>query len=675
MILSLDFVKCFDKCSFDILFGSLDFFEFGTVIKKWTHILYKDFSVKIQNNGYFSDKIEIQKGVHQGGCCSSIYFLVIAEILALSLRHNQDIEGVSIADILNLLNQFADDMDIFSLATEKSLKAIHGELNQFHNQSGFTVSYDKTTLYRIGSLRHSNAEMYGLDQFAWSNTDITVLGVTISHEDIVERNYKEMPKKIRSILNAWGNRSLSLLGKVQIVNSLVASLFVYKMMVLPTIPDKIVKNVDNMIREFLWEGKKAKIAYKILQNPKKEGGLNLVNLRNKDKALKTSWPKILKQEEQYATMVYKTLKVSSLREDVWRASLNQKDAKMMNIGNNFWKNVLDNWCEINYYWNRRIDNQLIWLNSQIRIRDKVILWSDVQKRGLKYVYQLFKEGRYKTENEMWSEFGLSSLRYNSLKVSLPRDWRDFFLVNSQKDFLPVSPHNYDLSCNVYGKKWIKTVYNLMAEDVLLVHNKFIKWKAELGSEFCETVTDFGQLCLDIYRITNIAKYRSFQYRILQRGIVTNVQLYQWKLIESDACTYCKETKESIIHLFCECPIIKKVWEDLKTFLETRFCANEIDLSASAIIKNRIVKVKSHVLNFVCLIVKQFIYGQRCLEKPISVHSIIGKINQIERIEKYIACKNNKQVIHVRKWHPVATDKENNVLNEYVNQYIEESLLV
>ena len=56
------------------------------------------------------------------------------------------------------------------------------EFNTFHH-----LSYDKTTLYRIGSLRHSDARMYNIDQFAWSNKDITVLGVQIAHEDIMEK--------------------------------------------------------------------------------------------------------------------------------------------------------------------------------------------------------------------------------------------------------------------------------------------------------------------------------------------------------------------------------------------------------------------------------------------------------------------------------------------------------
>ena len=121
VVLSLDFVKCFDRCSFSILHGSLEYFGFGYVVQNWTKILYSKYTVKVQNNGHFSGEIPIEKGVHQGGCCSAIYFLVIAEILAISLRSNEDIDGVVIRNIWNLLNQFADDMDIFSLCNEKSL--------------------------------------------------------------------------------------------------------------------------------------------------------------------------------------------------------------------------------------------------------------------------------------------------------------------------------------------------------------------------------------------------------------------------------------------------------------------------------------------------------------------------------------------------------------------------
>ena len=386
IVMSLDFVKCFDKCSFSILHGSLKFFGFGTIVQEWTRILYDAFSVRVQNNGHFSESLPIKKGVHQGGCCSSVYFLVIAEILAMVLRDNEDIKGITIADIKNILNQFADDMDIFSYAERESIMAIFQELDKFRKQSGFTVSYDKTTLYRIGSLKHSNANLYDMTQYAWSNQDISVLGVTIAHQNIVEKNYDPIVKKCRVVMNAWYNRGLSLIGKIQVINSLVSSLFVYKMMVLPKIPEKIVRIVEAMIREFLWNGKKAKIALSVLQNSKKEGGLNLVNLRNKDIALKATWPKILFHEEEYSCLVYKIMRTASIGDDIWRVRLLPEHVKYLRVGNEFWVDVLKSWSTYNFNHNFRIENQIIWYNSCITIKDRPIMWRDMYNKGLKYVY-------------------------------------------------------------------------------------------------------------------------------------------------------------------------------------------------------------------------------------------------------------------------------------------------
>ena len=439
VILSLDFVKCFDKCSFKILHGSLEFFGFGERVKEWTKILYKDFVVCIQNNGHFSQAIPINKGVHQGGCCSAIYLLVIAEILALSLRTKENIEGITIKEIRHLLNQFADDMDIASICSEESIKSILEELDKFKYQSGFTVSYEKTTMYRIGSLRHSNASLYDIDSVKWSNEDINVLGVTVAHEDIVRKNYWPTIQKVKEVLNAWYNRGLSLMGKIQVVNTLVASLFVYKMMVLPEIPSYIVKTIDNLIREFLWNGKKSKIAYNILQNQKKDGGLQLVNIKLKDKALKATWPKILHDEKEYASIVYSGMRCSELQEDLWRCSINPKDVGRMRIKSQFWEDTLTSWSEYNYYRNVRIENQIIWYNSKIKINQKLVMWRDVWSKGLKYVHQLFYNQEFISGPRAKELFGLTTLRYNSLKVALPREWVEYFRQYSRSQYCPIPP--------------------------------------------------------------------------------------------------------------------------------------------------------------------------------------------------------------------------------------------
>ena len=264
-------------------------------------------------------------------------------------------------------------MDIFSKCTESSLRNIFCELEAFRRQSGFTVSYEKTTLYRIGSMRTSNAQLYGIDQVAWSNEDINVLGVTITHDQLVEKNYQTVIQKVKKVLGAWQNRGLSLIGKVQVINTLVASLFVYKMMVLPIIPPNIVKAVESQFREFLWNGKKAKIALNILQNPKSQGGLNLVHLLNRDKALKATWPQILDQEPEYAQIVYSILRCKSMKGNIWRCSLAPQDVHKLKIRNVFWEDVLKSWCEYNYYSDRRVENEIIWYNSRMQTGGKTFL--------------------------------------------------------------------------------------------------------------------------------------------------------------------------------------------------------------------------------------------------------------------------------------------------------------
>ena len=651
VVLSLDFVKCFDKCSFSILHGSLQFFGFGSIVQEWTKILYKDFSVTVQNNGYFSEVIQVNKGVHQGGCCSSIYFLVIAEILALSLRSNQDIEGLTINDIRNLLNQFADDMDIFSIADEKSIKAIYEELDKFKYQSGFTVSHEKTTLYRIGSLRHSNATMYNLDQFAWSNADITVLGVTIAHENIIEKNYDGIVAKVKQTLNSWYNRGLTLIGKIQVVNTLIASLFVYKMMVLPAIPKNIERNVNNMIRDFIWNGKKAKIAYNILQNPKKEGGLGLVNLKNRDMALKATWPSILHNELDYSKLVYSIMRVNSLQDDIWRCHLNPSDVKKLKIKSQFWEDVLYSWSCYNYYTDFRIENQLIWYNSCIRVGDKPIFWKEARKKGLRYVHQLFSNQALKSEEQMYQEYGITRLMYNSLKVSIPREWKLFFTRTPAQTFLPIPPHNLDNALYAYPKQLSRKVYSLLAEDLMLLHNKYMKWKMETRVDLSPSVMDFTAEIRSIYRTTNITKYRSFQYRLLLRGLVTNIQLFKWNLAPNDMCYFCTYERESITHLLIECHVVKELWKKIFEFIQKEYNVSEICIDTPAILFNKIVNKQGqkHVANFICLVTKQYIYSQKCLMKELSFNELYQKIKHLQNVEKYIAIKNNRHETHQKKW--------------------------
>ena len=434
-------------------------------------------------------------------------------------------------------------------------------------------------------------------------------------------------------------------------------------MVLPQIPSAVVKKIDDLIREYLWGGKKAKIAYSILQNPKKEGGLNLVNLVKKDKSLKATWPRILSMESEYASLVYKNMRISGLDSDIWRCNLEAKDIKSLKLQDTFWEDVLLSWSEYNSYRNKRVENQLIWYNSQIRVENKIIWWKDVHNKGLKYVHQLFCERKFISIEEAKECYGLSVMRLNSLKKALPEEWRSFFQEEEKSIFFPLPPHNYDQIQVTTGKSFSKEVYDVMADDRLLIHNKYIKWRMEIGDEISETLTDFTSLFRDIYRVTNIAKLRSFQYRLLQRALVTNVQLQQWGIKESDMCTFCETHRETVPHLMYMCEKVHRLWKDVENMLKAKDTDIEIDINVGTVMKNQIVGRKGHVGNLICLMLKQYVYRQKCMEGDLSFIQFKQILFQTEQIEKYIAVKNGKLSKHMGKW------EKKGEINNYIQEYV------
>ena len=162
--------------------------------------------------------------------------------------------------MVNLLGQFADDMDIYMLNDQLTLDHIFDILEKFKNSAGFTINYNKTQMYCIGSLRDTDAQLVTVNKIKWTNNPINVLGITVagSEETTMKLNYEAILVKVKAVLKAWACRTLSLIGKINIVNSLVASLFIHKM-------DLIISQVETEIVLFLWNGHKPKIPIPILQ--------------------------------------------------------------------------------------------------------------------------------------------------------------------------------------------------------------------------------------------------------------------------------------------------------------------------------------------------------------------------------------------------------------------------
>ena len=72
-------------------------------------------------------------------------------------------------------------------------------------------------------------------------------------------NYNEKLDKVRNVLSCWKYRRRTLIGKVTVLKSLVASQLVYVLSPLHT-NENIIKEVNKLFNSFLWNGKGDKIS-------------------------------------------------------------------------------------------------------------------------------------------------------------------------------------------------------------------------------------------------------------------------------------------------------------------------------------------------------------------------------------------------------------------------------
>ena len=81
-------------------------------------------------------------------------------------------------------------------------------------------------------------------------------------------------------------------GKITIINSLALSPLIYVAGVIDT-PNKVIKEVDALITQFLWNSKSAKIAKHVIIQTIEDGGLKFPDFKCKVMALKMNWVKRL----------------------------------------------------------------------------------------------------------------------------------------------------------------------------------------------------------------------------------------------------------------------------------------------------------------------------------------------------------------------------------------------
>ena len=159
------------------------------------------------NCGQTGEYFQIQRGLRQGSPLSPILFDLSVEILGLAIRQNREIEGTRIGNYHKKLAQYADDLWTVIKGTEKCFDALMETFEDFAKISGLHINAEKTQLLRIGSLANSNITFPSSNELKWTK-EINILGISYCAD------------------------RKTILGKILLINSILASQTVYKLLAL-----------------------------------------------------------------------------------------------------------------------------------------------------------------------------------------------------------------------------------------------------------------------------------------------------------------------------------------------------------------------------------------------------------------------------------------------------------
>ena len=112
-VISLDFLKVFDRLDFDFIFLTLKKFWYGNKFINLTKVCYNNIQSKIKINGLLSEPFTLKRGVCQGCPLSVLLYIIAAEILANFIIVNKRIKGTQIGNQEIKVVNFADDTTIF----------------------------------------------------------------------------------------------------------------------------------------------------------------------------------------------------------------------------------------------------------------------------------------------------------------------------------------------------------------------------------------------------------------------------------------------------------------------------------------------------------------------------------------------------------------------------------
>lgn len=433
MVVSIDFSKAFDSVRWEFLYRSLEWYGFGPNFVDLIKMLFHNIESCVTNGGASSGFFKPQRGIRQGCSVSPFLFLLVVEVMAVMIRRNRRIEGIQLKKGNIKIVQFADDSTCL-LKNKSSLRPLITLLSVFKGWSGLSLNKAKSMILLPGAADPLPQRMESIPVVK----EVKILGIWFLQDNSVQNNLKwnfsPILHKIRSTCDSWCHRSLSLKGKITVINSLLISLLQYPCASIFT-PPQVFSEYRKMVSRFIWNGRKAKIAYKTLVLPISRGGLNLMDLETRVQSNLLQWPKrLVTAPASNTTLTLAHILQANSAGEFFSYNLPKAPEEVKNLP--FYMQVFKFWIQVHQsdpVTESEVRREIIWNNRWIICNGQSLLWSHWRGRGINTIDDLCndEEGRLYSHSELSERYHIrcTFLEAIKMRLSIPLHWRSTISTN------------------------------------------------------------------------------------------------------------------------------------------------------------------------------------------------------------------------------------------------------
>jgi len=621
-VLSIDFKKAFDSVSHEYIIEVLKFYNFSDYMIKIVRTSMNQKIAGIMAESGIISFFSILCGVAQGDAPSGLIFILCLEPLLWKLslehgiRHPVFENGGTIDD-----SSYADDVSILLEGDPEIIIRCKIILEDFGKLSGLKINSEKTQILSINA-SPDFAEQIAVTGFTVVE-HLTILGIVISENfETDEVNYRKLLGKIRGQSIFWSKFKLSTVGRINIAKTYLLSQISYFAPVL-SFTKAHLKTLRTDIGTFI-KGN-LKISIDKVFDPIHAGGLGMIDVASFINSMKiVFYRKSFENNDFWAKEVQK-FRISSdypyhiksnIIDDTPCAGLTINFRDFCNI---YWEtagNILD----LRIYDNESAPMESGEKLSLNHFRLNLTMDNILSIKKLKLINLVnARNPRIFNELSLTTHLGFQ-----------PNQLETFYLKSIHRRLIRYAANKVDERCTPI-KTFFRRVKGSFRVRKFLNNSNSTSGAASIGLAKRKALADDNTLNAEgdcnYYMLFNTPKLenklRSFIFSFTSQSLYHNGMIAHFVQNFDPTCQRCEKNnirpapKESISHIFWDCPNIQIILSDLNDIISNGMLPQDRlrKVLFLGYKENDVMIFNVKTTNIICLIVLFYIFTTRDCKSP------------------------------------------------------------